>query len=113
MELQLRSYLGTARTFQFGWQHPQVRDALEPAYRLAKELQDTELLGPIFWLLSSYFATRGGLRTNAAMVEEFRSVATASENQLSDLPIYYHLVAGNHGCWAADLDRAVEQVQQV
>lgn len=58
LALRMRLMLGTARMAQFGWANSSVSEALEPAYDLARGLEDRRALGPLFWGLWVHYQTR-------------------------------------------------------
>ena len=113
LELQLRAGLGTARTMLGGWQQPSVLEVLKPAYDLARKLNERDLLGGIFWLISSHFAARADIESTRRWVRDFRPIATAEENADTDLPIIHCLAASNTHFWMAELDDAVACVDRL
>ncbi len=76
LELNMRVALGTARMVSFGWAHPSVSEALEPAYPLAIEFNDQEVIGSILWGLWVHYQTR----TNFSLAHDWLAkLKTAAE----------------------------------
>lgn len=111
LELNIRVSLGTARMANFGWAHPSVSEALEPAFPLAKNFKDTQALGSILWGLWVHYQTR----TNFSRAHEWLSQleAVAADNKGSDLPLVYDMSAGCQYFWEADYKRAVGHTDQL
>jgi class 3 adenylate cyclase/predicted ATPase len=105
LELGLRVALGTARMATFGWAHPSVADALEPAFPLAKAFGDRDALGSILWGLWVHYQTRTEFPKAHEWLTELEMVAC--ENPGSDLPLVYDMSAGCQYFWEADYPRAL------
>ena len=105
LELGLRVALGTARMANFGWAHPSVSDALEPAFPLAIALSDNEALGSILWGLWVHYQTRTNFPRAHHWLAELHDVAKA--NSTSNLPVIFDMSAGCQYFWEADYVRAV------
>jgi len=110
-ELNIRVALGAARMANFGWAHPSVADALEPAFPLAKAFVDRDALGSILWGLWVHYQTR----TNFPRAHEWLSEleVVASENRESDLPVVYDMSAGCQYFWEADYTRAISHTDHL
>ncbi len=106
LELDLRVALGTARMANFGWAHPSVSDALEPAFPLAKAFGDRDALGSILWGLWVHYQTRTNFPRAHKWLSELETVAR--ENEESDLPLVYDMSAGCQYFWEADYPRALD-----
>jgi predicted ATPase len=105
MELDLRVALGAARMANFGWAHPSVADALEPAFPLAKAFGDRDAIGLILWGLWVHYQTRTNFPRAHEWLAELEAMAQA--NQTSDLPLVYDMSAGCQYFWEADYTRAL------
>jgi predicted ATPase len=105
LELDLRVALGTVRMASFGWAHPSVSDALEPAFALAKAFGDHDALGSILWGLWVHYQTRTNFPRAHEWLAELETVA--GEKPDSDLPLVYDMSAGCQYFWEADYPRAV------
>ena len=105
LELDLRVALGTARMASFGWAHPSVSGALEPAFPLAKAFGDRDALGSILWGLWVHYQTRTDFPRAHEWLGELETVA--GENEDSDLPLIYDMSAGCQVFWEADYRRAL------
>jgi class 3 adenylate cyclase/predicted ATPase len=105
MELDLRAALGITRMANFGWAHPSVADALEPAFPLAKAFGNRDALGSILWGLWVHYQTRTNFPRAHEWLSELETVAR--ENEESDLPLVYDMSAGCQYFWEADYPRAL------
>ncbi len=105
LELDLRVALGTARMASFGWAHPSVSEALEPAFALAKAFGDRDALGSILWGLWVHYQTRTNFPRAHEWLAELETVARESPE--SDLPLVYDMSAGCQYFWEADYRRAL------
>ncbi|HUF86710.1 MAG TPA: AAA family ATPase, partial [Thermohalobaculum sp.] len=105
MELDLRVALGAARMARFGWAHPSVAAALEPAFALARGLADHDALGSILWGLWVHCQTRTDFAGAHAWLRELALVARESAD--SDLPVVHDTSAGCQCFWEADYARAI------
>ena len=105
MELDTRVALGAARMANFGWAHPSVADALEPAFPLAKTFSDNDSLGSILWGLWVHYQTRTNFPRAHKWLEALETVA--DDDRESDLPIVYDMSAGCQFFWEADYARAI------
>ena len=105
LELPLRVALGTARMANFGWAHPLVAEALEPAFALARQAADLPSMGSIFWGLWVHYQTRANFPKAHEWLDELEPVAR--ENATSNLPMIYDMSAGCQCFWEADYVRAI------
>jgi class 3 adenylate cyclase len=105
IELDVRVALGTARMARFGWAHPSVSEALEPAFALAMSFDDRDALGSILWGLWVHYQTRTDFPRAHEWLSRLESLAT--ENADSDLPVIYEMSAGCQYFWEAAYQRAV------
>ncbi|HSF93466.1 MAG TPA: hypothetical protein VLA52_00450, partial [Thermohalobaculum sp.] len=105
MELDLRVALGTARMANFGWAHPAVAEAMEPAFPLAKSLADKDSLGSILWGLWVHYQTRSDFPTAHKWLDELE--IAAKEDGETDLPVIYDMSAGCQYFWEAEYARAI------
>jgi len=105
LELDVRVALGTARMANFGWAHPSVSAAMEPAFTLAKSFEDDLALASILWGLWVHYQTR----TNFPKAHEWLSELenSASQFEHSDLPLVYDMSAGCQYFWEAEYQRAL------
>ncbi len=111
LQLDLRVALGTARMANFGWAHPSVSEALEPAFPLARTMADEDALGSILWGLWVHYQTR----TNFPQAHEWldRLEKVAQEWPQSDLPLVFDMSAGCQYFWEADYDRALRHTDRL
>jgi class 3 adenylate cyclase/predicted ATPase len=111
MQLDLRVALGTARMANFGWAHPSVSEALEPAFPLARTIADEDALGSILWGLWVHYQTR----TNFPQAHEWldRLEKVAQDWPQSDLPLIFDMSAGCQYFWEADYTRALRHTDQL
>jgi class 3 adenylate cyclase/predicted ATPase len=105
LELDLRVALGTARMANFGWAHPSVSGAMEPAFALAKAFGDRDALGSILWGLWVHYQTRTDFPRAHEWLDELETVAR--ENPGSDLTLVHDMSAGCQFFWEADYPRAL------
>jgi len=105
MELDLRVILGVARMANFGWAHPSVAEALEPAFPLAKAFANPDALGSILWGLWVHFQTRTDFPRAHEWLSELKTVARVHKK--SDLPLIYDMSAGCQYFWEADYSSAL------
>ena len=104
-ELDLRVLLGIARMANFGWAHPSVAEALEPAYPLAKAAADPAALGPILWGLWVHFQTRTNFPRAHDWLSKLKTVSSTYKQ--SDLPLIFDMSAGCQYFWEADYKSAL------
>ncbi len=105
IELDLRVALGTARMANFGWAHPSVSEALEPAFPLGRAFGDEDALGSILWGLWVHYQTRTNFPRAHEWLDELETVA--QERPASDLPLVFDMSAGCQYFWEADYTRAL------
>lgn len=105
LELDLRVALGAARMANFGWAHPSVSEALEPAFPLADSCNDHEALGSILWGLWVHCQTR----TNFRRAHEWLAALadSAARAPSSNLPVVHDMCTGCQHFWEADYARAL------
>ena len=111
LELDLRVALGTARMANFGWPHPSVAKALEPAFPLAKGFDDQDALGSILWGLWVHYQTRGDFPAAHSWLDRLESVVRDSKNP--DLPVIYAMSAGCQHFWEAEYPQAIAHTDKV
>ncbi len=111
IELDIRVVLGIARMANFGWAHPSVAEALEPAFHLAKNFADPDALGPILWGLWVHFQTRTEFPHAHGWLSELKSVADT--HKLSDLPLIYDMSAGCQHFWEAEYTQAINHTDHL
>ncbi|MFQ5564893.1 MAG: hypothetical protein ACE5EU_00815, partial [Paracoccaceae bacterium] len=111
LELDIRVALGTARMANFGWAHPSVSEALEPAFPLAKAFGDQDALGSILWGLWVHYQTRTNFPRAHEWLGELETVA--KENEAADLSVIYDMSAGCQYFWEADYERAIGHTDRV
>ena len=109
--LDLRVALGTTRMANFGWAHPSVSEALEPAFPLAHHFADEAALGSILWGLWVHYQTRTNFPRAHEWLEELKKVA--GERPQSDLPQVYGMSAGCQDFWEADFAGALAHTDRV
>jgi class 3 adenylate cyclase/predicted ATPase len=105
LELDIRVALGAGRMANFGWAHPSVAEAFEPAYPLARRFCDNTALGSILWGLWVHYQTRTNFPRAHEWLSELRTVA--EENSETDLPVVYDMSAGCQYFWEADYEHAL------
>jgi predicted ATPase len=105
LELDIRVALGAGRMAIFGWAHPSVSEAIEPAYPLAKGFGDYAALGSILWGLWVHYQTRTNFPRAHEWLSELRTVA--EENSETDLPVVYDMSAGCQYFWEAEYEHAL------
>ncbi|MDH3668195.1 MAG: AAA family ATPase [Paracoccaceae bacterium] len=105
IELDIRVALGAARMANFGWAHPAVAEAMEPAFPLAKQFEDEQALGSILWALWVHYQTRTDFPRAREWLAELEMAASAKPD--SDLPIVFDMSAGCQHFWEADYSRAI------
>ncbi|MCP4327854.1 MAG: AAA family ATPase [Alphaproteobacteria bacterium] len=105
LELDIRIALGAGRMANFGWAHPSVSEAFEPAYPLARSFGDNVALASILWGLWVHYQTRTNFPQAHEWLSELRTVA--GENSETDLPVVYDMSAGCQYFWEADYEHAV------
>ena len=111
LELELRVALGTARMANFGWAHPSVSEAMEPAFPLARIFGDKDALGSILWALWVHYQTRTEFPRAHGWLAELEVVA--GEHQNSDLPLVYDMSAGCQYFWEADYPQALAHTDRL
>jgi class 3 adenylate cyclase len=111
LELDLRVALGTARMARLGWAHLSVGEALEPAFALAKDLQDREALAPVLWGLWVHYQTRTEFPKAHAWLAEFdRAVG---ETEVSDLSAARDMSSGCQHFWQAEYEKAASYTAHI
>ena len=105
LELAIRVALGAARMANFGWAHPSVAEAFEPAFPLAKRFDDYGALGWILWGLWVHYQTSTDFPRAHEWLGELKTVA--EENSETDLPVVYDMSVGCQYFWEADYERAL------
>ena len=105
LELGIRLALGTARMANFGWAHPSVSEAFEPAYPLARDFADNAALGTILWGLWVHYQTSTDFPRAHEWLGALRDVA--QEQSESDLPVIYDMSAGCQHFWEAHYEQAI------
>jgi class 3 adenylate cyclase/predicted ATPase len=111
LELDIRVALGTARMASFGWAHPSVSEAMEPAFQLAEATSNYDALGSILWALWVHYQTRTDFPRAHEWLAQLKSLA--SEKPQSDLPIIYDMSAGCQYFWEADYTRALDHTDRL
>ncbi|MEM7224970.1 MAG: AAA family ATPase [Pseudomonadota bacterium] len=111
LELRIRVALGTARMARFGWAHPSVAEAFEPAFPLARAFGEEDALGSILWGLWVHYQTRTNFPRAHEWLAELANVAKAAER--SNLSLIYDMSAGCQYFWEADYGRALSHTDQV
>ena len=111
LELDLRVALGTARMASFGWAHPSVSEALEPAFPLARTFADEDALGSILWGLWVHYQTRSEFPRAHEWLGELEKVVR--EQPASDLPLVFDMSAGCQCFWEAEYSNALEHTDRV
>jgi predicted ATPase len=111
IQLDLRVTLGTARMANFGWAHPSVSEALEPAFALARRIADEEALGSILWGLWVHYQTRADFPQAHEWLERLEKVA--QEWPHSDLPLIFDMSAGCQCFWEADYNQALSHTDRL
>lgn len=111
IELDLRVALGTARMASFGWAHPSVSEAMEPAFPLAEALGNDDALGSILWALWVHYQTRTDFSRAHEWLAHLKSLASTKPQ--SDLPIVYDMSAGCQYFWEADYSRALDHTDRL
>ncbi|MEJ2015499.1 MAG: adenylate/guanylate cyclase domain-containing protein [Limibacillus sp.] len=104
-ELGIRVSLGASRMANFGWAHPSVADAFEPAFPIAKQFRDEEALGSILWGLWVHYQTRTEFARAHQWLEELKSVS--QDPSLEDLRVVHDMSAGCQLFWEADYEGAI------
>ncbi len=104
LELDLRTALGAAKIAFFGWPHPSVSAAYEPAFPLAEKLNDQKALGPILWGLCAHFWCRGEFPPTHHWLTKLEHLADQSGD--SELSVVRDMTAGCQFFWEADYERA-------
>ncbi len=103
--LSLRLALGAARMAQFGWPHPTVSAALEPAYALAVDLEEQAALGPIFFGLWVHYQTRTEFPTALAWLDRLDEALERHESR--ELEAVRDMTRGCQHFWQAEYPKAV------
>lgn len=111
LELDLRVALGAARMANFGWAHPSVAEAMEPAFPLARGVGDREALGSILWTLWVHTQTRTEFGAAHRWLAELERAAR--ENAGSDLSVVFDMSAGCQRFWEADYPGALEHTDRL
>jgi class 3 adenylate cyclase len=104
LELDLRTALGAAKIAYFGWPHPSVSAAYEPAVPLAEKLNDQKALGPVLWGLCVHYWCRGEFSPTHQWLTKLEKVADHSKD--SELPVVRGMTAGCQYFWEAEYERA-------
>jgi class 3 adenylate cyclase len=104
LELSLRTALGAANLAYFGWPHPSVVAAYEPAFVLAGKLEDQQTLGPILWGICVHYWCRAEFPETHRWLAELEGLADHSENP--ELSAVRDMTAGCQYFWEADYERA-------
>ncbi|MEE8187877.1 MAG: adenylate/guanylate cyclase domain-containing protein [Kiloniellales bacterium] len=111
LELDLRTPLGAANMARLGWAHPSVGEALEPAFPLAKKLNDRETLGPVLWGLWVHYQTRTNFpRAHEWLKELDNEVGEADDSELS---VVRDDASGCQYFWQAEYDRAAAYTDHI
>ncbi len=111
LELGLRVALGTARMASFGWAHPSVAEAFEPAFPLARTFADVDAFVSILWGLWVHYQTRADFPRAHAWLAELETVAREAPD--SDLPAVHDMSAGCQYFWEADHARAIRHTDHL
>lgn len=111
LALRTRLALGAARMASYGWAHPSVSDALEPAYDLARTLGSGEALGPIFWGLWVHYQTRTNFPEAHVWLSRLEDAAATDET--GNLPVVRDMSAGCQYFWQAEYDRALGYTERL
>lgn len=111
LELDIRVALGAARMANFGWAHPSVAEAMEPAFPLAEHFDDEQALSSILWALWVHYQTR----TDFPRAHEWLAKldAVASTRPESDLPLVHDMSAGCQHFWEADYASAIRHTERL
>ena len=105
LTLSLRLALGAARMAQFGWPHPTVSTALEPAYDLAVELGKQAALGPIFFGLWVHYQTRTEFPTALAWLDKLDAALERHDSR--ELQAVRDMTRGCQHFWQAEYPKAI------
>ena len=111
LELDLRTALGAARMARFGWAHPSVAEALEPAFVLARKLNDREILGPVLFGLWVHYQTRTDFPRALEWLEELDNAV--GETDESELSAVRDMSSGCQYFWQAEYDRAASYTDHI
>lgn len=111
LELDLRVALGTARMASFGWAHPSVAEAFEPAFPLARGFADEDAFVSILWGLWVHYQTRTDFPRAHEWLAELETVARESAG--SDLAAVHDMSAGCQYFWEADHARAIRHTDRL
>ncbi len=104
LELDLRTALGAAKIAYYGWSHPSVSAAYEPAFVLAGKLDDKRALGPILWGLCVHYWCRGEFSKTHHWRVKLEDAVDRSED--SEFSLVRDMTAGCQYFWEADYERA-------
>jgi class 3 adenylate cyclase len=104
LELELRTTLGASRLAYYGWPHPSVVAAYEPAFALANKLEDEAALGPILWGLCVHYWTRAEFSPTHRWLTRLEDISDVSAQ--SELSVVRDMTAGCQYFWEAEYDRA-------
>ncbi len=111
IELDLRVALGAAWMGLGGWFNPNVPNALDPAWNLAKKYGRRELMAPIIWGLAMHLATTGRLDDSLTWLQTFVDPTDVSTSE--DMWIVLEMTKCVCLFWRGDLLAAKRSVDAV
>ncbi len=111
LELDISLVLGTARLGYFGWPHSSVPEILEPAFRLATTLRDTEALRTVLFGLWVHFMCRAEFPQALQWVEALNGAVEETDD--SELTVVRDMAGGVQRLWMADYDEVTRYTQHM
>ena len=106
LELRLRTLLGPAVLAHQGWASPEVGAALEPAWRLAEELDSRESVLPVTYGLWVHNMSAGRLSESMRWAERMLTFAAGTHDE--NFELCGHRAALASRFWQGDFNRARE-----
>lgn len=111
LELDMRMALGAATLASYGWPHPSVADAYEPAFKLAEKLEDRKTLGHVLWGLCVHYWTRAEFPETHRWLARLEDATDASNDD--ELSVVRDMTAGCQYFWEAEYERAYSYTARV
>lgn len=111
LELRVRTLLGPAVLSHQGWASPEVGAALEPAWRLAEELDDRASVLPVTYGLWVHNMSAGRLAESMRWAERMLTFASATHDENFELCGHRAGLASRF--WQGDLVRAREHGDEI